>query len=223
MGPKKQVRAYVKQTGKAVPAHLRSQPAPTRKKEPKIMFDRTPPSNDDQGERPGQGWIVTSSKEKLWIGPKVNLSGKNLADLSLRDANLQEANLERAWLKNADLRGANLRGASLGYAKLDGAKLGNTDLRDVNWRGVHLKELTEALIDEDDIFSLYSTKYDKHNFTETARSWNLSDANFEALVMAGRIEVRDNGSHIVVLEHFNPWEHHVPAWQYQNPPMVNRT
>lgn len=218
MGQKKNVRTYVRKTGKVVPSHLRSQPSQKPKKTPKIMFERKPVVGEEQDERPGQGWISTASGEKLWIGPKVNLSGKNLAGLPLRGADLREANLDRAVLDGTDLRNANLENASLAHAQINKTKLGGADLRGVNWRGIDMKNLSDALLDEEDIFSLYSTKYDKHSFAESAESWQLSDSEFERLVTSGKVEVRDNGSHIRVLYHFNPWEHHIAGWQHQNPP-----
>ena len=220
MGQKKPVRTYVRKTGRVVPSHLRSQPSQKPKKAPKVMFERKPLTGEEQDERPGQGWIVTGSGEKLWIGPKVNLSGKNLTGLSLKNADLREANLDRAVLNNTDLRNSNLEGASLAHAQIEGMKLGGADLRNINWRGINMKHLSEALLDDEDIFSLYSTKYDKHSFTESAKSWEITDSEFERLVVSGKVEVRDNGSHIPVLDHFNPWEHHIAGWQHQNPPFV---
>jgi len=66
------------------------------------------------------------------IGPKADLSGRDLSGVNLTEVNLRGINLTRANLTEAILSGANLRWANLSGASLRETNLWNADLSGTN-------------------------------------------------------------------------------------------
>lgn len=62
--------------------------------------------------------------------------------------------------------------------------------------------------------------YDRRSFDETIAATGLSEREFEYLVLAGAIEVRDNAKGQRVSSRFDPDLHHVPNWVYVNLPRI---
>jgi uncharacterized protein YjbI with pentapeptide repeats len=61
----------------------------------------------------GQGYVVTTDGETVWLGPGAVLSGVRLQGVSIPNANLKGATIEAVELEDVDLSGADLTGASV--------------------------------------------------------------------------------------------------------------
>lgn len=178
-------------------------------------------------------------KMTTYFFPGADLSGTSIKGLVvLPEVNLEGADMSSCEFKHCDLSGANLRGANLSYARLGGnfkgailkdANLESAtlwgDLTDVDFTGANLTnarvpldleglDLTDSQVES----FIYSNqhpeefKYRKFSFEEAIKELDISESEFEYLVISGVINVRDNVSNELIEEGFDPERHHVPSW-----------
>lgn len=146
-----------------------------------------------------------------------NLTGANLSGLKFQlgqkmmNCNLQNANLSGVDLSQADLCGSDLRGVNWVGSKTKGMIVSDLD------KTMRMNPKLGVIhgIAGDVGGQTRIPLYTQHNFAEACEMMNLSEKQFEFLVLSGTVEVRDHHG-VVVKSNFDPDKHHVPAWSVQN-------
>lgn len=183
-----------------------------------------------------EGWVELESGEYAWIGKNAYLEGVDLSGLNLSGAKLIEAelmgcdlsgcNLSKTFfanskivncdLSNADLSGANvvishIENSDLRNTNFSKVKLARTDFVNNLWGRNNMVDVEIVNIDRGD-GTMQFCNFEKYDFYEAARLLDLSEKQFEYLVVSGTVEVRDKNSHAVVTSGFNVDSQYVPVW-----------
>lgn len=169
----------------------------------------------------------------------------NVPGANLRYANFHNVVFEEGLnFNNADLRGANLSGAKLNWNSMDGAifsTMCNTDLRGANLEGADLqaiarvegtsfeganitnthlpKNLRGAHFSREQLKLIYPNLhkyvYDQVSFSDALKELDITEKQFEFLVVSGVVEVRSNDTKEKIVNNFDPDAHHVPKWEIE--------
>lgn len=157
---------------------------------------------------PGVSWSGAVLRNSNFEG--ANLEGANLIRADAQKSVFRQANLRHAMLCEANLNGCDLSGADL-----SGANLASTSLLGVNWQGVKMNNVVLALKNEKR-GTIERAEYDQHSFYVAAEKFGLTENQMEFLISSKGVEVRDNEDLSIVTEDFDPHEHHIPPWVFQN-------
>lgn len=161
--------------------------------------------------------------------PNANLQGANFSRTRFMQANLEGSDLRGTkWnnailvykinMRNVDLRGADLREVDLTKADLSGANLEGVDLsrtrmpfdlREISLTSEQVKQI--ELVSGD----MRKHSYRSMGFERLIKELEVSEKEFEYLVLSRVIEVRDNDTGKIVDSNFDPELHHVPFWSVE--------
>lgn len=134
----------------------------------------------------------------------------------LRNINLSETKFKlNSNMEGSDLRDANLEKADLGMVSLTGADLRGANITDtklpVSLEGIIFDDEQKNLISD----SLHEHIYEKVSFQDAIEKLDVSEKQFEFLVLSQGIKVRDNQSSHIVTQNFDPMEQHVDLWEVE--------
>jgi uncharacterized protein YjbI with pentapeptide repeats len=125
--------------------------------------------------------------------------------------------MKKCSFRDADLSGVNARftdfaGSDFSGANLQAADFGGSDLRKCHWERVSMSGVCLANV-------IAPAKYEQFSLDDAmkrALGLGMTQNQFEFMVLAGAVEIRDNDTLEVVKTGFDPAKHHVPVWTMEN-------
>lgn len=133
-----------------------------------------------------------------------DLQNSYLSFLDVRETNFHSCNFSKSSIESTNFHSGNITDTSFANSKIKKSVLSSSmDLCD--FKGAKLNDVM----------------YQRKHFQEVRNLLEISDRQFEFLVLSGVIEVRDNKTLQVVTGGFDPDEHHIPQWGFPKPTMLN--
>ena len=137
----------------------------------------------------------------------VNITGSTIKDsvfLRVKGPNL---NFAGSTIDNTSFFESDLRETDFSEVTINGCRIEETDLNDSEWERSRVSWGT--------IFST-GKSYEQYSFEESLRHLDLTEKQFEFLVVSHALEVRDNNTQRIIRSGFDPSKHHLPPWSLEN-------
>lgn len=149
---------------------------------------------------------------------------------SFEGCNFSNATMRATWsphFRLCNFADSNFSGCDLGesnfsisgHTNYSGRKILTCFLSGIDWQNTNTKNI---MLGEETVFKEKVYHYtpecffEKYTLREACEKLNLSDKQFEFMVLSGALEVREEITNHIVRSGFDPDSHYVPVWAMQN-------